>query len=73
MTNIYYLSINTCFIAISVSASGCNEITQDDQGIPLGTRVHHHLEMNAFFTENSLTPVGAYKETREIVDIRTDG
>ena len=26
-----------------VSASGCTEIPKGDQGIPLGTRVHHHL------------------------------
>ena len=28
---------NTWLISICVSARGCNEITQDDQGIPLGT------------------------------------
>ena len=36
---------NTLLIVIFISASGCIEITQDDQGIPLGTRVHHRLEL----------------------------
>ena len=36
---------NTWLIALFVSAVGCNEITQDDQIIILGKRVHHQLEL----------------------------
>ena len=50
------------------SASGCFEIIQDDQVIPLGTRVYDHLELciEAPSVENSITPVRAYTETREL-------